>query len=307
MAEQWRTPDVDELCDAFLALPHARRGGRASCATSARLHELEALAHRLAVRAAARRRHALRRVAAEVGASTTTVTRVAHWLRHGEGGYRIVLDRAGEAAQAVSRPFRLALPSKGRMHEPAAAAGPRVPASRSTPTGRALHTHCPQWDIEVLFARTDDIPVWAAGRRRRGGHRRPQPAGRGAVARRRELLPLGFGRCALTLAVAATSPVQRAADLDGSRVATAYPVATAAFFAGAGRRRADRADPRLGRAGAAAGRRRGDRRPRLERRDAAPERPAPGGRRCSSRRRCCSSGRDLAPAQQARRRRPAAR
>jgi uncharacterized protein YerC len=33
------------------------------------------------------------RVAAEVGASTTTVTRVAHWLRHGEGGYRIVLDR----------------------------------------------------------------------------------------------------------------------------------------------------------------------------------------------------------------------
>ena len=24
---------------------------------------------------------------------TTTVTRVAHWLRHGEGGYRLVLDR----------------------------------------------------------------------------------------------------------------------------------------------------------------------------------------------------------------------
>jgi uncharacterized protein YerC len=28
------------------------------------------------------------------GASTTTVTRVAHWLRHGEGGYRAALDRA---------------------------------------------------------------------------------------------------------------------------------------------------------------------------------------------------------------------
>jgi TrpR-related protein YerC/YecD len=26
-------------------------------------------------------------------ASTTTVTRVAHWLRYGEGGYRLVLDR----------------------------------------------------------------------------------------------------------------------------------------------------------------------------------------------------------------------
>ena len=27
-------------------------------------------------------------------ASTTTVTRVAHWLHHGEGGYRAALDHA---------------------------------------------------------------------------------------------------------------------------------------------------------------------------------------------------------------------
>ena len=27
-------------------------------------------------------------IARRTGASTTTVTRVAHWLRHGEGGYR---------------------------------------------------------------------------------------------------------------------------------------------------------------------------------------------------------------------------
>ena len=32
-------------------------------------------------------------VAERVRGSTTTVTRVAHWLRHGEGGYRLVLDR----------------------------------------------------------------------------------------------------------------------------------------------------------------------------------------------------------------------
>ena len=30
-------------------------------------------------------------------ASTATVTRVAQWLRHGEGGYRAVLDRAATA------------------------------------------------------------------------------------------------------------------------------------------------------------------------------------------------------------------
>jgi TrpR-related protein YerC/YecD len=33
-------------------------------------------------------------IAERTGASTTTVTRVAHWLRHGEGGYRSALDRA---------------------------------------------------------------------------------------------------------------------------------------------------------------------------------------------------------------------
>ena len=60
----------------------------------------------------------------------------------------------------MSRPFRLALPSKGRMHGPALelarAAGIEVEAN-----GRALYSHCSQWDIEVLFARSDDIPTWA--------------------------------------------------------------------------------------------------------------------------------------------------
>jgi TrpR-related protein YerC/YecD len=32
-------------------------------------------------------------VAQETKMSTTTVTRVAHWLHHGWGGYRIILDR----------------------------------------------------------------------------------------------------------------------------------------------------------------------------------------------------------------------
>ena len=32
-------------------------------------------------------------VSRKTGASTTTVTRVAHWLRHGEGGYRLAIDR----------------------------------------------------------------------------------------------------------------------------------------------------------------------------------------------------------------------
>jgi len=32
-------------------------------------------------------------IAKKVGVSTTTVTRVAHWLHHGENGYKIILER----------------------------------------------------------------------------------------------------------------------------------------------------------------------------------------------------------------------
>ncbi len=34
-----------------------------------------------------------RKVAKKTGASTTTVTRVAHWLRRGEGGYQKALKK----------------------------------------------------------------------------------------------------------------------------------------------------------------------------------------------------------------------
>lgn len=34
-----------------------------------------------------------RKIAEKTGLSTTTVTRIAYWLNHGEGGYRLLLSR----------------------------------------------------------------------------------------------------------------------------------------------------------------------------------------------------------------------
>jgi len=34
-----------------------------------------------------------REIAEKLEMSTTTVARVAHWLHHGEGGYRLILER----------------------------------------------------------------------------------------------------------------------------------------------------------------------------------------------------------------------
>ena len=57
------------------------------------LSELEAMAHRWEVVKLLDQGLPYQEIARQTGASTTTVTRVAHWLRHGEGGYRTALDR----------------------------------------------------------------------------------------------------------------------------------------------------------------------------------------------------------------------
>ena len=62
------------------------------------LGELEAMAHRWQVARLVDRGLPYTEIAEKTGASTATVTRVAHWLNHGEGGYRI--DRAKKPATA---------------------------------------------------------------------------------------------------------------------------------------------------------------------------------------------------------------
>jgi TrpR-related protein YerC/YecD len=57
------------------------------------LSELEAMAHRWEVVKLLDQGLPYQEISRRTGASTTTVTRVAHWLRHGEGGYRAALDR----------------------------------------------------------------------------------------------------------------------------------------------------------------------------------------------------------------------
>jgi TrpR-related protein YerC/YecD len=37
-------------------------------------------------------------ISQRTGASTATITRIASWLQHGEGGYRLMLDRLDSAS-----------------------------------------------------------------------------------------------------------------------------------------------------------------------------------------------------------------
>jgi TrpR-related protein YerC/YecD len=88
----WLTDDIRALLDAILALEdrdEAARFFRDLCT----LGELHDMAQRWAVvrRLEAGRHYA--EISRETGASTATITRIASWLNHGEGGYRLMLDR----------------------------------------------------------------------------------------------------------------------------------------------------------------------------------------------------------------------
>jgi TrpR-related protein YerC/YecD len=62
------------------------------------LGELEAMAHRWQVARLVHQGLPYTEIAEKTGASTATVTRVAHWLNHGEGGYRIAIDKVKKPA-----------------------------------------------------------------------------------------------------------------------------------------------------------------------------------------------------------------
>ncbi|OGY47588.1 MAG: hypothetical protein A3J62_00150 [Candidatus Buchananbacteria bacterium RIFCSPHIGHO2_02_FULL_38_8] len=57
------------------------------------LEELEEMAKRWQAVEMLQKGQPYRQIAEKTGLSTTTVTRVAHWLNHGEGGYQLILKR----------------------------------------------------------------------------------------------------------------------------------------------------------------------------------------------------------------------
>jgi TrpR-related protein YerC/YecD len=85
-------PGLDALAEAILVLrtrDEVRRFLRDLCT----FPELEALAHRWQTALLLEQGLPYVEIAERVPTSTATVTRVAQWLRHGAGGYRLALDR----------------------------------------------------------------------------------------------------------------------------------------------------------------------------------------------------------------------
>lgn len=91
MSKNWKTSKLKKLTRAFFSLKKEQDMLdflRDLCT----LEELEELSSRWEAVQMIGRGLPYREIAQKTGLSTTTVTRIAHWLKYGEGGYRKALD-----------------------------------------------------------------------------------------------------------------------------------------------------------------------------------------------------------------------
>ena len=93
--DDWKTEQVDDLCDALLALRTADE--MASFLRDLCTHnEISELSSRWAIVLHLSESMPYREIAKTVDTSTATVTRVNQWLRRGAGGYQLALKRLQE-------------------------------------------------------------------------------------------------------------------------------------------------------------------------------------------------------------------
>ncbi len=101
--DDWRSADVEALLDGLLQL-ESRTEAAAFLRDLCTLNELRDLAQRWAVVRLLDAGLHYSEISRRTGASTATITRIASWLNHGEGGYRLLLERlrAGQAESTGS-------------------------------------------------------------------------------------------------------------------------------------------------------------------------------------------------------------
>ena len=97
--DTWRTAETTELFEALLRLETVDEVGR-FLRDLCTLGELRDMAQRWAVVRMLDAGMHYAEISRRTGASTATITRIAAWLHHGEGGYRLLLDRLDAAAPA---------------------------------------------------------------------------------------------------------------------------------------------------------------------------------------------------------------
>ena len=126
------------------------------------------------------------------------------------------------AEAAPEERLRIAVPSKGRLREPAIDLLHDAGLGPETPGDRALAFPCRNAPVEALLVRADDVPEYVQDGVVECGITGLDIV-RESGAQVVELLRLGFGACTLEAAVPTESSVRSLDDLHGARVATSFP------------------------------------------------------------------------------------
>ena len=97
-ADEWESEDMRELFDAILRLDD-RDEASAFFRDLCTLGELRDMSQRWAVVRMLDQGLHYAEISQRTGASTATITRIASWLHHGEGGYRRMVERLRQAGE----------------------------------------------------------------------------------------------------------------------------------------------------------------------------------------------------------------
>ena len=141
---------MEALLDGLLQL-ESRAEAAAFLRDLCTLNELRDLAQRWAVVRLLDAGLHYSEISRRTGASTATITRIASWLNHGEGGYRLLLERARRAAEGPGSPGRA---DAG----PAASPGGSARGRADPPSGDAPMTASPRSpDARCRSTRPDGV------------------------------------------------------------------------------------------------------------------------------------------------------
>jgi ATP phosphoribosyltransferase len=125
--------------------------------------------------------------------------------------------------------MRIAVPNKGRLHEPALELLERAGLHVQGEAERKLYADTVDPDVSILFARAADIPEYVSdGAATLGitGLDQARESGADLV----DLLDLEFGACRLVLASPEEGGVSSPEELSGGTVATEFPRITREYF-----------------------------------------------------------------------------
>ena len=127
--------------------------------------------------------------------------------------------------------MRIAVPNKGRLHEPAEELLERAGLHIVDGADRQLYADTVDPEVTVLYARAADIPEYVADGAADVGITGLDQVREAEVGNLAELLDLEFGSCRLVLAAPEDGDIETVYDLDGGTVATEFPNIARNYFA----------------------------------------------------------------------------